>query len=110
MKKNAAKSSDDLNSHNFVSKNGISHFSKHISLVFQQAVPFSAVDMFVSGSFVAWLLSYNKRSFYDTSKKDISRFLVPLTMRKLCSFERPIRPADELYNAKRAELHEEDLP
>jgi hypothetical protein len=66
MKKNAAKSSDDLNSHNIVSKNGISHFSKHISLVFQQAAPFAAVDMFVSGSFVAWLLSFNKRWILET--------------------------------------------
>jgi hypothetical protein len=32
--------SNDLNSHTFVSKNGISHSSKLISLDFQQAVPF----------------------------------------------------------------------
>jgi len=56
--------SDDLNSHNFVSKNGISHFSKHISLVFQQA-----------------------GTFFGTNKRYDFDFWFLITIRKLRSIE-----------------------
>src|SRR5690348_8802575 len=36
---------------------------------------------------IGWLVSLKKWTFYDASKKDISRYLIQTTMREPCSLE-----------------------